>query len=117
MRRVTFEVAKAIKEAGYPQGNNNAHYVDYEGDVCFHDWAEAECAKWTNFFAAPYYFEVWEWLWGKDTWIITLGCSWTGKARARIVIDGDDVDFSGCNPEEAIASAIDYLVEFNLIRS
>lgn len=117
-KRVSFKVAKAIKEAGYWDPNttltsqyNNPCYAKNEklyenGCIC----------DWEDIFPAPTYLDVWLWLWKSDKWIITLNLSWTGYALAHVVIDGDDVDFKGCDQEEAIVSAIDYLVDFDLIK-
>lgn len=53
LKRVSFKVAKAIKESGYPQETNTAHFIDYDDEFYFNDWAEPECTKWKNLFAAP----------------------------------------------------------------
>lgn len=92
MKRVTYKVAKAIERAGYPFSTEvNEYFSEYY----------------------PYYMEVCIWLWRekniniKDTrdgavWI------WVGNNPSIYLQVSRD-------PEEAIISAINHLVENNLI--
>lgn len=106
MKRVSFEVAKYLKEIGYPQENigqgmvynTHEHLVEVYG----------MCA---SFVAAPTYLEVWLWLWREKKACISLlfddgDCTieiWNNKSFIR--------DFeSKFDPEEAIIAAIEYLV-------
>lgn len=110
---VSFKVAKALKEAGYPQeysvfGGTTCHYKD-ENTLQHHSeigcYENIECA-------APTYTSAWLWLvrekdfnlspifWHSDK-------SWHTPGFIR--------DRSG-DPEDAIISAIDFLVENNLIK-
>lgn len=102
MKRVSFEVAKAIKEADYPQdyGEGSRYYsedgrsFEYDSEL-YPMFPEVFCV-------CPYAMEVWLWLWReKETPI--------------------PVDYSCCgvkinDPEEVIISAIEELVKKNLIK-
>lgn len=133
-KRVSFKVAKAIKEAGYWNPNttinsqyNNACYADNgrlypQGCVC----------DWENVFPAPTYLDVWLWLCDKLThiegreilsidihkskknklWFISFNCGYLDNEED----DSPDYEFYGNTQEEAIIAAIDYLVGNNLIK-
>lgn len=124
MRRVSFEVAKAIKEAGYPQGITQgqyakASYYDNELESYINEGEYIE-----NFFIlgidAPTYLEVWLWLWREkgikiDT--TTRFDSIKGWLVIALISTGRWTHHVECSdPEEAIISAIEYLVSNNLIK-
>lgn len=112
---VTFEAAKALKEAGYWNPGtiikcsyNNGCYVDdgrfyKDGCVC----------PWDHLYPAPTYIETWLWLWIEKGIKIHVGfdcCIYFNKEDyTPIILMVED-------PEEAIAKAIDYLVDRNLIK-
>lgn len=112
MKRVSFKVAKAIKEAGYPQDYPNEKLYNDDGKllnvvtVHFVDDKEKFCV-------APSYLEVWLWLWReKKTWIEVLNFSEdffvniNQKPQSGVVFD---------DPEVAIIAAIEYLVDNKLL--
>lgn len=99
MKRVSFNVAKAIKEAGFPQDGTNSHYTNYGELVYYGIVGETG-------FDVPTYLEVWLWLWRekninmKDTrdgaiWI------WVGDNPSIYLQVSRD-------PEEVIIAAIEY---------
>lgn len=106
MKRVIFEVAKAIKEARYPQEWNDTEYYytengelkrsdDYEGN-------SIEDIMYNQRFAvpAPYVMSVWLWLWRENK---------VDKQHLFILDPNED-------PEEAIIAEIEYLVTNDLIK-
>lgn len=107
MERVSFEVACAIKVAGYPQVGQRYQYtyegtlVDLvkDGGICYGP-------------VSPTYLEVWLWLWREKRIFIKVS-----ECTCYISINGKF--FSGIpkkDPEEAIVATIDYLVDNNLIK-
>lgn len=111
MKRVSFKVAKAIKEAGYPQerkyGNNNYTRQGVGGSPLYEDG-----------YVAPTYIDVWLWLWRKKKIFLTQCYKSVGKIEIDIL---DDIVYLGTlytysDPEEAIEKAIEYLIENNLIK-
>lgn len=136
---VSFKVAKAIKEAGYPQPQtdvwgyvnrpNNCYFtgrhsyydenrerrLEWDETNEFHitdDWAdEIEPSFYGSAIAAPSYLKVWLWLWREKEIKIShrIGVDIIG------IEDNDAIDGSFDDPEGAIISAIEYLVDNNLI--
>ena len=105
---VSFEVAKALKEAGYPQGKENTAYYNELGMLVK---PNIYCGG-KEIADAPTYIEVWLWLWReKKEYLNILPCCETQAS----VINHEHI-FKGLDPEKAIAKAIDYLVENNLIK-
>lgn len=111
---VTYKVAKALKEAGYPQGGTPYQYVtkNYdtfkEGEVIdsfYENWAG------NNVIDIPTYLSTWLWLWNtKNIQIEVADKSYFAKAKVIGKV------FVETNPEEAFAKAIEYLVTNNLIK-
>lgn len=114
MKRVSFNVAKTLKEAGYPQISQRYQYT-YEGTltdlvrdggICYGP-------------VAPTYIDTWLWLWReKDIRIQnntydTIICLVESKPNRIIYLNGNAY---GKDPEEAIIAAIEYLVTNNLIK-
>lgn len=104
MKRVSFEVAKAIKEAGYPQGETDQCF-DSKGVLHYTSSSDS----WLDndiYIDVPTYIEVWLWLWREK------------NIKYEIVKSGDKVlckeepykFFYMKDPEEAIIAAIEYLV-------
>lgn len=119
MKRVSFKVAKAIKEAGYPQGIENTAYYNEDGVLVkpFVFNGGNEIAD------APTYIDVWLWLWEngisirieKDDYTFDDEyCTAWGK-DAEILYQ-KYYDKSVENPEKAISEAINYLVDNDLIK-
>lgn len=114
MKRVSIEVAKAIKKAGYPQGMENIAYYNENGVLIkpFVFNGGGEIAD------APTYIEVWLWLWReKKICLFNVG-NINNKAMLDIVLDGvyQHTTTSHSDPEEATIEAIEYLVENDLIK-
>lgn len=116
MKRVSFKVAKAIEAAGYPQYYNNfdgtnCHYVN-ENTIQYHSpigcYTDVICA-------APFVLDVWLWLWKNISIQIEDEYCTAWAKNSEILYQkyyGKSVD----NPEEAIDTAIEYLVDNNLIK-
>ena len=141
MKRVSFEVAKAIKKAGYHEichyyysdGYDDEDNPEHEFVLCaaciptfVQDWNDTnkhpEYDKdhkeyWRNVWSAPTYFETWLWLWREKGIQIPVGVD-----SATIWMPGNDGNmhnrgfFKNDDPEEAIIEAIDYLIENDLIK-
>lgn len=108
MKRITFEIAKAIKKAGYPQKcglwyNKKGVEFSYTEDY-------SDC------YARPTYVEVWFWLWREK--------------KIKFSLEPND-DFAECynskdfgyliskicdDPEDAIEQVIKYLVENDILK-
>ncbi len=122
MKPVSFEVAKAIKEAGYPQFGTATLFVleDFKmGNVIIPKGAEKENYDEDNFHlhpnmnwaAIPTYLDVWLWLCRKKGICVEIKDN-----LYHITAKVKNQRFYGDDPEEAIISMIDYLVEHNLIK-
>lgn len=103
MKRVSFKVAKALKEAGYPQDYKNAEdtYTNLNGGI----WVK------------PTYLQVWLWLWREKGIKLYL----VPSSLNDITVYLDLEPIYGMNetvkdPEEAIDAALEYLVENDLIK-
>ena len=64
MKRVSFEVARSLKEAGYPQDIQEVYKENGEYFVSY--------VKYSNTFAAPTYLDVWLWLWREKRFLKIL---------------------------------------------
>lgn len=116
MKRVSFEVAKAIKKAGYQQGITEKVYLlkDYakmkEGWVIF-----KEKCMYTDFLAdIPTYIQVWLWLWREKHLALEVYVTSYDKWVSPIDVCLKYDEYP--DPEEAIATSIEYLVTNNLIK-
>lgn len=98
MKRVSFEVAEYIKKIGYPQ-DYIEYYYDYNECMQKRDKCYVNCQC-----VAPTYLEVWLWLWREKGTPIHIDYSF-----CRVDVNIND-------PEEAIITAIEYLVNNNLIK-
>lgn len=123
MNRVSFKVAKALKEAGYPQGTTRylyaiKNYDTYkEGDIIdtfFETWTNE------NVVGSPFELDVWLWLWREKQCAINLQLlSYPCVGWAFSI---ECVDTSCLKPivydtqEDAIIAAIEYLVDNCLIK-
>ena len=119
-KRVSFKVAKAIKEAGYPQEWNDTEYYytengelkrcdDYEGN-------SIENIMYNQRYAvpAPFALDVWLWLWREKKKRIHTRDYYGGLAVSESSSSYDSVNYS--DPEEAIIAAIEYLVDNDLLK-
>lgn len=109
---VIFEVAKALKEAGYPQEQASLVYVQ---EVLLY----SSCTQFDDKdIAAPSYLSAWLWLW-REKGIMVDTSQIGGKVDAEVYTSDEEVLYVGNelhdDPEEAIAKAIEYLVNNNLL--
>lgn len=109
LKKVSFEVAKAIKEAGYPQGCTSQCYLTKDHNHFYRkSQIVGDVNEWrllTNHIAdIPTYIDVWLWLWREKRCPILIDYSFCG------------IDKNTNDPEEAIIAAINYLVDNNLIK-
>ena len=106
MKRVSFEVAKAIKEAGYPQLGVELWYT-IEGKYI------NGCSK-ERYAICPTCLEAWIWLWQNKNIKIVVSpnclCIWIGLKCVNF-----DSKLTN-NPEQDIMTAIEYLVNNDLIK-
>lgn len=108
MKIVSFEVAKIIKEAGYPQDRQRYQYgyegnlVDLvrDGGICYGP-------------VAPTYLDVWLWLWREKK--VYFGVNAEEYPHDGMCIN-DYEDRPYADPEEAIENAIMFLVKNDLIK-
>lgn len=115
MKRVSFNVAKAIKEAGFSQeGNAHSTYYDEQHKETF---VPFECNR-SRDYLAPTYMEVWFWLWEEKKITIDIVALAGGSCGAFIWKFGErlKVQIKFESPEEAITATIEYLVENDLIK-
>lgn len=107
MKRVSFEVAKALKKAGFPQDYENAKdtYTNLNGGI----WVK------------PTYLDVWTWLWREKKIFIETSIHFDPVKGYYITafIYSDDLSRymeAKKDPEEAIIAAIEYLVQNKLLK-
>lgn len=128
LKRVSFKVAKAIKEAGYPQGDGK--YFAEDGLIVTKD----KDTKFLCRYYIPNYLSVWLWLWREKKYRILLSASnqrWSELHGIVTGIDGEvcasyhrgvkaydatDHYANWRDPEEAVIAAIEYLVEHKLLK-
>lgn len=123
-KRVSFKVAKVLKDAGYPQELNdkNEYYStnidkdnpDYEiTDEPFTPYSFETSVY--EYYVAPTYLDVWLWLWREKKIHIDIDNDCYGVGCTSF----DDTSFEEHNtsdPEESIIAAIEHLCENNLIK-
>lgn len=117
-KHVSFEMAKALKEAGYLQPLTGFGYATKQQVIEFCKFNEGDLFDLEEFFPepdnyvyCPTYIDVWLWLWNtKNIQIEVADKSYFAKAKVMGKF------FVETNPEEAIAKAIDFLVVNNLIK-
>lgn len=116
MEYVSFKVAKAIKKAGYPQGQEEHAYRSNGEIYIFEDMFDHipdYCCD------APTYMEVWLWLWREKRICINCKLDKYNLLPMWWCTNEDDINYNTPNfndPEEAIIAAIEYLVENDLIK-
>lgn len=123
-KRVSFEVARALKEAGYPQDKETLVYLT--APCCGVNPGNIASLKvmslydvGNNFVAAPSYIDAWLWLW-REKGIMVDTSQIGGKVDAEVYTSDEEVLYVGNelhdDPEEAITKAIDCLVENKLLK-
>lgn len=108
MKRVSFKVVKALIEAGY-----NLKELDYT--LCALDETETECAIGNITYEKPYYVQIWLWLWREKNIKINILKEHPSGATS-VYTDTYSHAFNAEDPEEAIAKAIEYLVDNKLLK-
>lgn len=109
MKRCSFEVAKALKEVGYPQNGN--YWYSKEGIECY---SESDLDE-IDYTVSPTYLEIWLWLWRQKKIHIDIDKDVCKEG----VMSFDDITFEEYktdDPEEAIIAAIEHLVEHKLLK-
>lgn len=114
---VSFEVAKAIKDAGYPQGYTSQCYLTSDHNQFYHKGQIVdEVDEWRSLTVhladIPTYLDVWLWLWREKRIWLQVRHMGNGNWFKCWAVTGQN--FS--DPEEAVVSAIEYLVDRNLIK-
>lgn len=109
MKIVSFKIAKALKEAGFPQG-----YMG--GDWCYENGQypdESECSSppLQGYILLPTYLEVWLWLW-REKGIQILNDDIGSANILPFCITISEYE----DPEKAIIAAIECLVDNDLIK-
>ena len=112
MKRCSFKVARALKEAGYPQYGSCDEYYNQEGHV-----VSKFCDINKLIYPAPTYLEVWIWLWKvkKIKLMPTPIFNEIYNDINKVGIVAPSCYIEANDPEEAIEKAVDYLVDNNLI--
>lgn len=117
MKRVSFAVAKAIKEAGYPQDIYNMEFYYAEnGLIWVYDPETYETLDDAIYCVCPLVMDVWLWLWREKKKDIDITFS-TDEGGWTFMQNPSPCDCGLYNdPEEAIEAAIKYLVDNDLIQ-
>lgn len=122
-KRVSFKVATALKDAGYPQELNdkNEYYstnIDKENPDCeitdepFTPYSFETSVY--EYYVAPTYLDVWLWLWREKGIRLPIGYH---KETFVVVDETNMIEFYSKNdPEESIEKAIDYLIDNKLLK-
>lgn len=115
MKRVSLKVAKSLKEAGYPQ--IFIDYAYYEDNKLHHtEDPYNNCRKIIAY--APTYLDAWLWLWREKK--IYLNTNTQRKGIVCVYWDDTIIhevkDMKLTDPEEAIASAIENMVDNDLVK-
>lgn len=105
MKRVSFKVAKALKEAGYPQENCD-EYLNKYGAIDFYLGHNT---------ARPTYLEAWLWLCREKRMLLSIQ-EFCGEWNVYSPQAHGHIAEHYADPEEAIINAIDHLVDNNLIK-
>lgn len=140
-KRVSFSIAKAIKNAGYPQVGY--YWYSPQGEECY---SESDLDE-VGYISSPTYLDVWLWLWREkkvelsfiygprfndiDETLFCFPLEYHAKSHPNMkhIIQEMNYASSYCSshghrhgnhehadPEEAVVSAIEYLVANNLIK-
>ena len=123
MKRVSFKVAKALKEAGYPQ-EYEAFYSN-DGELHVNMSYEYKTYMYKNQigYSAPTYLDVWLWLWREKKIYINVILAYLTDFHYVVyrndyewikIVEPNKNRYS--TPEEAIVASVNYLVENDLIK-
>lgn len=119
-KRVSFKVAKAIKDAGYPQDNVPITEIGWYNIARVYTKQLPTYWEGDHRFVAiaPTYLDVWLWLWRDKRFAIPA--DYFGYDNdywsSCVPISGNRFEFfEPHDPEEAIIAAIEYIVDHNLL--
>lgn len=114
-KTVSFEIATALKDAGYPQDNDcNTRMYDINGIICLKYIPGIHYCC-----VAPTYLNAWLWLWREKKICINCNLDKYNLIPQWWCNNEDGINYNTPNfndPEEAIISAIEYLVKNDLIK-
>lgn len=133
MKRVSLKVAKAIKEAGFPQEHKGyryttrkcrGRYVKGLGNNAWYEFDEGELVDGNMYHLfknssayAPTYIDAWLWLWREKKIYIEVVIDKSTNKAYPIINDHTNWIFDSYeNPEEAIEQAIEHLIDNDLIK-
>lgn len=123
MKRVSFEIAKALRDAGYPQDNVPITEIGWYNIARVYTNQLPTYWEGDNMFVAvaPTYLEAWLWLWREKNIIITVSSRFDSIYGYRFVcimqVDNSHNYYTEeDDPEEAIAAAIKHLVDNKLLK-
>lgn len=123
MKRVSFEIAKVIKEAGYPQDNVPITEIGWYNIARVYTNQLPTYWEGDNMFVAvaPTYLEVWLWLWREKGIYIDIAHYYSSDEVTIFDNKYNEIKYIDCigkyrDPEEAIIKAIEYLVNENLLK-
>lgn len=115
MKRISFKVAKAIKEAGYPQHSlNEVASLAYDDDGEIWEMGYFDQNPYLEYYSIYTYLDIWLWLWREKEIYIKIE-----KTYCVIWFDyKNELKFFAVkkSPEEAIIAAIEHLVDNDLIK-
>lgn len=120
-KRVSFKVAKAIKEAGYNELCDMYYHIlddEYESKMSLEMTGDGSHSFLNSLnqyrCAAPYVLDVWLWLWRKKGIEILASGGIIVRGKGKIEVKSL-YDYPN-DPDEAIAAAIEYLVDNDLLK-
>lgn len=127
MKIVSFKAAKALKEAGYPQGLSNYLYNEdgyKKAGSLLTLSSRYECEQWnldtSTKIDAPYASDVWIWLWREKKIIIDVGSNERGILASIWTSEmdkiWDNMSINYTDPEEALIAGINYLIDNDYIK-
>lgn len=127
MKQVTFKVATALKDAGYPQDLSTYQkcYWSHCDDIRLFNYDEVDCLDyWQLCCVAPTYLEIWLWLEKEKKIIIHPDSSFTENGELKyatithFIKNSSSIgqDYVYNSSEEAIIAAIEHLVDNDLIK-
>lgn len=127
MKKVSFKIAQAIKKAGYPlerfQTVSREQFeagfgYKYSTDKNFYSESPSilhpEDNDTIDMYYCPTYIEVWLWLWREKD--LRIQPTQFNRCYIQNHNSSYHYEFECDDPEEAIATSIEYLIDNNLIK-
>lgn len=124
MKRVTFEIAKTIKDAGYPQDSQPITEIGWYNRARTYTKELPQFWEGDDTFVAvaPTYLEVWLWLWREGRICLEIEKLYAPESYIQRGCVCGTEQCEGfytpevADPEEAIIAAITYLVDNDKIK-